>query len=445
VLLILANRPANSVVFYSLMCKLMEVLIKDQIVQFLINKGLLSKSQHAFIKNHSTATNLLESLHDWSIGLNSHLNTDIVYIDFSKAFDSIVLSKLLFKLELYGISGHLLKWIGSFLSNRLQCVVIDHFYSPIRSVISGVPQGSVLGPILFIIYVNDIDSVCCGDTSLQLFADDAKLYSKVVVNNISVSLQLSLDRLTQWAKDWQLHININKCSVLPVTHTSRSPVRQYFINGVAIPCQNSYVDLGVTVTSNLSFELHINNIVSKARQRISTLFRGFLTRNLYIMRQSFTTYIRPLLEYNSIVWNPSFIYLIDVIENVQRNFSKRIQSISSLSYLERLAVLDLEPLELRRLRFDLIYYFKVLNHLTPFDPKDIFTIYMPAASLRSNSPYLQKPTKASNKLLHTLFYRNVDAWNALPVALRSVSSLFMFKSGLRNVDLSRYLKGSVFN
>jgi ribonuclease P/MRP protein subunit RPP40 len=215
-----------------------------------------------FIKNHYTATNLLESLHDWSICLNSHLLTDIVYIDFSKAFDSIVLSKLLFKLELYGIWGHLLKWVGSFLSNRLQCVVIDHFYSLIRSVISGVPQGSVLGPILFIIYVNDVDSVCCGETSSQLFADEAKLYSKVVVNNQSVSLQLSLDRLTQWAKDWQLHIHISKCSVLLVTHTAHSSVRQYFINGVAIPCQNSYVDLGVTVISNLSFELYINNIVS---------------------------------------------------------------------------------------------------------------------------------------------------------------------------------------
>ena len=127
----------------SCMCKLMETVIKDQIVQFLADKGLISKCQHAFIKHHSTASNLLASLRDWSIGLNSHLRTDIVYIDFSKAFDSIVPSKLLFKLELYGITGQLLNWIRHFLSNRLQCVVIDRFYSPISPVISGVPQGSV--------------------------------------------------------------------------------------------------------------------------------------------------------------------------------------------------------------------------------------------------------------------------------------------------------------
>jgi hypothetical protein len=288
--------------------------------------------------------------------------------------------------------------------------------------------------------VNDIDPVCYGETTLQLLADDAKLYSNVVVKNISVSLQLSLDRLTQWAKDWQLHININKCSVLPVTHTARSSVRQYFINGVAISCQNSYVDLGVTVTSNLSSELHINNMVSKARQRISTLFRGFLTRNLYIMRQSFITYIRPILEYNSTVWNLSFIYLMDVIENVQRNFSKPIQSISSLSYLDRLAVLDLKPLELRRLRFDLIYYFEVLNHQTPFDPKDILTIYIRllhhCVLILLTCKNLLKPqinyfTPYSIEML-------MLGMRCLYIALRSVSSLFMFKSGLINVDISRY-------
>ena len=185
--------------------------------------------------------------------------------------------------------------------------------------------------------------------------------------------------------------------------------------------------------------------MAKARQRVSILFRGFVTRNLYIMRQAFVTYIRPILEYNSIVWNPGLNYLIDLIESVQRNFSRRISSLSSLPYLERLALLDLEPLELRRLRFDLIYYFKVFNHLTPFDPEDTFLIYTPPVSSRSNSPCLHKPAKASNKLLHTLFYRHVDAWNSLPSALKSVSSLPKFKHGLKSVDLSKFLMGPLMS
>jgi hypothetical protein len=140
-----------------------------------------------------------------------------------------------------------------------------------------------------------------------------------------------------------------------MTSAAHSPL--YFIDGSPLPRQNSYVDLGVTIDSKLSFEKHISNLVSKARQRVSILFRGFVTRNLYVMRQAFVSYIRPILEYSSIVRNPSFIFLIDLIENVQRNFSKRISSLSSLTYPERLALLDLEPLELRRLRYDLIYFF----------------------------------------------------------------------------------------
>jgi hypothetical protein len=163
------------------------------------------------------------------------------------------------------------------------------------------------------------------------------------------------------------------------------------------------------------------------------------------MRQAFVTYIRPILEYNSVVWNPHLIHLTDLIENVQRNFSKRIPSLSSLSYPERLALLDLEPLELRRLRFDLIYYFKVFNHLTPFDPDDVFLIYTPIDSSRSSSSYLQKPPKASNKLLHTLFYRQVEAWNSLPADLKYTLSLPSFKRGLKNVDLSKFLKGSILS
>jgi hypothetical protein len=143
------------------------------------------------------------------------------------------------------------------------------------------------------------------------------------------------------------------------------------------------------------------------------------THTLYIMHQTFVTYICPILEYNSVVWNPCLIHLTDLTENVQCNFSERVLWLSSLPYSERLALIDLEPLELRRLQFDLIYYFKVFNHLTPFDPGDAFLIYTPLETSLSSSPFLQKYPKASNKLLLTLFYRHIEAWNLLPAELKS--------------------------
>jgi hypothetical protein len=256
---------------------MMESLIKDQIVDFLVGKKLITKNQHAFIKQHSTSTNLLQSTHDWLVSLNSRLCTDVVYIDFSKAFDSIVISKLLYKLEYYGISGLLLKWISCFLHDRTQCVVVEGCFSSFCPVVSGVPQGSVLGPILFLIFINDIDSVCKGSSTLQLFADDAKLYSSVGLNAHINSLQLSLDSLSVWADQWQMAINISKCSVLHIAPKTLHNSCNYFINDIQIPSHSSSVDLGVTISEDLSFNDHINNIVTKARQRSSTLLRGFLS------------------------------------------------------------------------------------------------------------------------------------------------------------------------
>jgi hypothetical protein len=182
--------------------------------------------------------------------------------------------------------------------------------------------------------------------------------------------RLLLDRntpkLANWADMWQLTVNINKCAILSLSRKAQPILYAYYINGLAIPRQNCFVDLGVTVSSNLSFEQHINSTVSKARQRTSIIFRGFISRKLITMRAAFTTYIRPFLEYNSIIWNSIYINLIDFIENVQRQFTKGVSSISSISYSERLDLLDLDLLELGRLRFDLVYYYKVFNCLTPF-------------------------------------------------------------------------------
>jgi hypothetical protein len=243
---------------------------------------------------------------------------------------------------------------------------------------------------------------------------------------------------------WQLSININKCAVLSLSIKHQPILRDYFIDGISILHKDTYVDLGITIANSLSFEAYINGIVGlyKARQRVSTVFRGLITRNLSIMRQAFISYVRPILEYNSIIWNPTHKYLIDAIEQVQHNFTKRIPAIMSLPYPERLAILNLELLELRRLRFDLIYYYKVLHNLTPINPDDVFITYTPDERCRLNLPYLQKPVKASNRYLSTLFFRNVDAWNTLPIALQQSPSLPAFKRGIKNVDLSQFLKSN---
>ena len=126
-----ASDPTNyrPISLTATMCKIMEVIIKDQLVQYLVDKGIINKHQHAFIRNHSTATNLLECINDWLVSIKSPSRTDVVYIDFSKVFDIVVTSKLLFKLECYGITGLLLRWIKCFICNRTQCVGFEHCYS----------------------------------------------------------------------------------------------------------------------------------------------------------------------------------------------------------------------------------------------------------------------------------------------------------------------------
>ena len=153
----------------------------------------------------------------------------------------------------------------------------------------------------------------------------------------------------------------------------------------------------------------------------------------------------PILEYNSNVWNPSHKYLIDQLENVQRRFTKRVTTLKNYSYLERLAILGLEPLELRRLRCDLIQYYKIFNNLTPLSPSDYFTVHQPSLSSRASSSLLIKPFKRPNYVLSSFFYRSIDCWNSLSLTVKQSKSLRVFKSDLPSIDLTKFLKGSVFN
>ena len=417
----------------------MESVIKDQLLSYLYSKKLISKQQHAFIKSHSTVTNLLECTHDWAVSVHGGHAVDVIYIDFSRAFDSVVHTKLIYKLSNFGISGDLLQWIEAFLTNRQQCVVVEHCFSTFIPVLSGVAQGSVIGPLLFILYVDDICSICVGSNIIhKLFADDLKLYSNIYTTSDSVHFQAVLDRLQQWCTDWQLKINTSKCNIIHFGHKNNK--YKYFLNGSPIGAPETVTDLGVDVDPLLKFDSHINKIIKKSYSRIGVLFKGFATRDAQILKQAYITYIRPVLEYASSVWSPHLLKYINSIERVQKYFTKRIPSLREYSYPERLALIGLEPLEVRRLKTDLILYYKSLHNLIAIPFNDYFNLQTNLCQTRSGGNRLIPSFCSTNRFANDFFNRAVNCFNALPVHVINSPTIISFKNALSSIDLSDFVK-----
>jgi len=419
----------------------MESVIKDQLVSYLHSKNLITSQQHAFIKRHSTVTNLLECTHDWSVAVHGGHAVDVIYIDFSRAFDSVVHSKLIFKLSNLGISGELLQWIEAFLTDRCQCVVVEHCFSSWTPVVSGVAQGSVLGPILFILFINDIGCICNGCTvSHKLFADDLKLYSTINTNCDHVQFQAVLNNLQQWCIDWQLNINPSKCNIIHFGHNNNKYT--YFLNGSPLNAPETVTDLGVDVDPLLKFDHHINKIIKKAYSRIGILFKGFASREVQLLKQAYITYIRPVLEYASSVWSPHLLKHINSLERVQKYFTKHIPSLRQFSYPERLALIGLEPLEVRRLKFDLILYYKSFNNLIALPHNLYFSVQSNLSQTRTGGNRLIPVLCNTNTFANDFFNRCVNCYNSLPLDVINSHSLSVFKNYLSHIDLANYIKCS---
>jgi len=419
-------------------CKVMESVVKKHMLDFLLLHGKISKQQHGFLAKHSTCSQLTECVNDWSVHLNVRNQVDIVYIDFCKAFDSVVHSKLIYKLESMGIRGKLLAWIAAFLSDRSQVVRIGRSVSGRVNVISGVPQGSVLGPLLFLVYINDIVEIFDDKVTVKMFADDVKIY--VVIDNISdcVLLQKSLEKLQVWASDWQLQVSITKCAVLQMG--VRKINYQYNINDIILPTVDSIRDLGIIVCKNLKFNKHVDNIVARAHQRASLILRCFKSRDTTTLCRAFVVYVRPLVEYCSQIWSPSYLSDIYKIERVQRRFTRRLKGMNSLSYGQRLNKLKLETLELRRLKFDLLFVFKILNGLVSVS-REVFN-FSAMLNLRGHNCKLVKPISHVNCRLHVFVSRIVDAWNVLPQNAINATNVNVFKSVVNDVNFNKFLQVS---
>ena len=405
----------------SQVCKLFEKIIRDRMTEFLMENRLFSNCQHGFRVGRSCLTNQLDALEDWTSYVDNHEPFDVVFLDFRKAFDSVPHERLLHKLHQYGIRGKLLGWIEAFLTGRQQRVVVNGVRSEWVEVVSGVPQGSVLGPILFILYVNDlpqsIGSVC------SIFADDTKVYRTVGGEVDRRGLQDDLDKLGSWSDEWMIHFNEEKCKVL---HCGVNNGKyEYKINGKGLKDTGKEKDLGITISQNLKWETHITSVVGRAFGMLNVIRRTFEYLDEENFKNLYKTFIRPHLEYNVQVWSPYLQKDIMTLERVQRVATKCVPSLKNLSYEERLEKLGLYTLAYRRQRGDAIVAFKLLNGLLDVDEGKYFQLS--ETQLRGHSKKLFQKRSSTNIRKNFFTNRVVASWNRLPPRVVESSSVEQFK------------------
>ena len=203
-------------------CKILESIIAAKLIQYLHVHKLINKQQHGFLKHHSTCTNLIESLNDWTLSISDHDAIVVGYVDFARAFDFVSHPKLIIKLQSYGINGNLLFWIQAFLSNQTQAVRVGSSLSSSRHVISGIAQGSVLGPLLFNLFINDVTDQFTNVTA-KLFADDVKIYTRLSSPAAAINFQHHLNLIQSWATTWQIGISYAKCNILQIGTQRNQP------------------------------------------------------------------------------------------------------------------------------------------------------------------------------------------------------------------------------
>ena len=419
--------------------KLLEKLIRNELVDHMTRNNLFSEAQHGFIKGRSCVMQLLEFLEEITEAVDNGDEVDIIYLDFCKAFDKVPHKRLLKKIEGYGIKGQILKWIEAFLSNRKQRVMINGSFSEWQPVTSGIPQGSVLGPILFIIYINDLPEVI--KCFIKLYADDAKVYSVVNYQPQKVEVQYDVRKSEIWSIDWQMFFNIPKCKHMHMGREENNTSYVMTPNNKEVPITkvSSEKDLGVVIDNKLLFREHISGKVKTANKILGLIFRTFTYMDKDMFLDLYKTLVRPHLEYATPIWTPLYKKDSIMLENVQRRATRLVKALSGLTYQERLLELGLPSLEYRRLRADVIEVYKIINQIDKINIDKFFTFTQNAGN-RGHSRKLYKKRSRLNVRANTFSNRVVDVWNSLTESVVMAPTLNTFKSRLNKYWHGHHLK-----
>ncbi len=315
-------------------------------------------------------------------------------------------------------------WIKDFLFGRMQRVRVNKEVSPETEVLSGIPQGSILGPVLFTIFINDLPD--CIETTCKIFADDTKIYD---ISSNCTNIQNDLYKLQEWSDLWNLYFNVSKCKVMYIG--KNNPETKYNMkldtaNTQIISC-NAEKDLGVTFDKNLNFDQHINNIVNKANQVLGVIKRTFtyLDRDVFI--KLYKALVRPHLEYGNVIWNPYLKRQTKAIEKVQRRATKLVKECQNMSNIDRLNYLRLHSLKGRRLKGDIIETYQILNGLEGIQTDRLFKLAENTNTRNTDNKLYIRYCK-TNKRKFFFSFRVAQCWNNLPNTYKKAPSTNIFKN-----------------
>ena len=425
------NSPANyrPVSLTCICSKVMEHIMVSQINKHLDLHNILVANQHGFRAQRSCETQLVEFLHELHTSLGAKAQVDAVVMDFSKAFDKVAHNRLIFKLSGYGIQGRNLRWIKSFLGGRTQVVVVEGEKSDPVPVTSGVPQGSVLGPVLFLLYINDITSGI--SSSIRLFADDTIIYRSIMSRDDHLKLQSDLARLEKWSRDWQMEFHPSKCNIMTVSRSRKISLANYELYGQVLDRVKQIKYLGVTITSDLRWNTHVSKIKAGANTTMRFLKRNLRVSSPALKTSAYFTFVRPKLEYASSVWDPHTIKNINSLEMIQRQAARwvlgRFHNRSSVS--EMLQQLRWPSLQHRRTQARLLLLYKAINGHVKLDT---FGLLNPVEGILAGAyPHRYIPIWAATAIhAGSFFPRAVREWNGLPTEVALAPSMDVFKHRL---------------